>query len=104
MLLIENALRSLQGRAVDLPLARTDPDRTQAIIQEVIAAHPEDYAAPDGWQEQAVRALVEIVPPPQKGLLDELLTPKFIQGSQPPAPAAAAAPETSGREHKRLGF
>ena len=86
------------------PLARADPDRTQAIIQEVIAAHPEDYAAPDGWQEQAVRALVEIVPPPQKGLLDELLTPKFIQGSQPPAPAAAAAPETSGREHKRLGF
>ena len=34
----------------------------QALIREVIAAHPEDYARPDGWQEQAVAALVELVP------------------------------------------
>jgi len=44
----------------------------QALIREVIAAHPEDYARPDGWQEQVVAALVELVPLAYWQMLSEL--------------------------------
>jgi len=54
------------------PLNPGDPGRVQALIREVIAAHPEDYARPDGWQEQAVAALVELVPFAYRQMLSEL--------------------------------
>ena len=44
------------------PLVRADPARVQALIREVIAAHPTEYAPAEGWQERAVDALTQIVP------------------------------------------
>lgn len=44
------------------PLGRGNPARVQALIREVIAAHPEEYASAEGWQERAVDALTQIVP------------------------------------------
>ena len=47
----------------------------QAIIREVIAAHPEDYAQSGDWQEQAVDAITNLVPRKLRPLLSELLAP-----------------------------
>ena len=44
------------------PLGRGNPERVQALIREVIAAHPDEYASAEGWQERAVDALTQIVP------------------------------------------
>jgi hypothetical protein len=44
------------------PLGRGNPARVQAVIREVIAAHPDEYASAEGWQERAVDALTQIVP------------------------------------------
>ncbi len=44
------------------PLGRGEPERVQALIREVIAAHPDEYASAEGWQERAVDALTQIVP------------------------------------------
>jgi len=44
------------------PLGRSNPARVQALIREVIAAHPDEYASAEGWQERAVDALTQIVP------------------------------------------
>jgi len=57
------------------PIARTDTQRVQAIIREVIAAHPEDYAQSGDWQEQAVDAITNLVPRKLRPLLSELLAP-----------------------------
>lgn len=63
------------------PLPRADPGRVNALIREVIAAHPEIYAPGDGWQEDVVRTMEGIVPYNARGLLDKLLTPKSEFGS-----------------------
>ncbi len=57
------------------PIASTNPERVQAMIHEVIAAHPEDYAQPEDWQEQAVAAISNLVPRKHRPLLSELLAP-----------------------------
>ncbi|MGD9091558.1 MAG: type IV secretory system conjugative DNA transfer family protein [Anaerolineales bacterium] len=57
------------------PLQPPDVARVQAIVREVIAAHPTSYAQADGWQEDVVRALEGIVPYSARGLLGKLLTP-----------------------------
>lgn len=57
------------------PIASTSSERVQAIIREVIAAHPEDYAQSEDWQEQAVAAITNLVPRKLRPLLSELLTP-----------------------------
>ncbi len=57
------------------PIASTNPKRVQAVIREVIAAHPEDYAQPEDWQEQAVAAISNLVPRKHRPLLSELLAP-----------------------------
>jgi hypothetical protein len=94
------------------PLPGADAQRTQTFIREVITAHPQDYASPDGWQEQAVRALTGLVPPKFRGLLSELLTPSNVVahlatkdgfdaplgGEETPAPAAETV------DKRRLGF
>jgi hypothetical protein len=94
------------------PLPGADAQRTQAFIREVIVAHPQDYASPDGWQEQAVRALTGLVPPKFRGLLSELLAPSNVVahlatkdgfdaplgGEETPAPAAETV------DKRRLGF
>jgi hypothetical protein len=81
------------------PLAPGDPGRVQALIREVIAAHPQDYAPADGWQEQAVAALVELVPFAYQQLLSELFVPTDGgRGGERNTPT----PETP--DHRRLGF
>jgi hypothetical protein len=81
------------------PLHPGDPGRVQALIREVIAAHPQDYAPADGWQEQAVAALVELVPFAYQQLLSELFVPTDGgRGGERNVPA----PETP--DHRRLGF
>jgi hypothetical protein len=80
------------------PLRPGDPRRVQGLIREVIAAHPHDYARPDGWQEQAVAALVDLVPFAYQQMLSELFVPTGGGGAERSAPA----PETPDR--RRLGF
>lgn len=55
------------------PLARADPARVQALIREVIAAHPADYAPAEGWQARTVQALSGIVEERYQGMLSEAL-------------------------------
>jgi hypothetical protein len=43
------------------PLIRPDPVRVQALIREVIGAHPEDYIAGDEWQEKSVAMLTSMI-------------------------------------------
>jgi hypothetical protein len=57
------------------PIARADPDQVQALIREVIEAHPQDYAAGEGWQENVVQTMEGIVPYAARGLLGQLLVP-----------------------------
>jgi hypothetical protein len=63
------------------PLDPGDPARVQALIREVISAHPGDYASPNGWQEQAVAALVDLVPFAYQRLLSELFVPTGSGGA-----------------------
>lgn len=51
------------------PIDRTDPERVQRIIREVIREHPEDYLSPDGWQDRVVDSLAQIVPEKMRGIL-----------------------------------
>jgi len=78
------------------PLNPGDPARVQALIREVIAAHPHDYASPDGWQEQAVAALVDLVPFAYRQLLSELFVATDRGGG------GSAVPEVP--DSRRLGF
>jgi sugar (pentulose or hexulose) kinase len=71
----------------------------QALIREVIAAHHQDYAPANGWQEQAVAALVELVPFSYQQLLSELFIP--TDGGRR-VERDAAPPEAPDR--RRLGF
>jgi hypothetical protein len=81
------------------PLNPGDPARVQALIREVIAAHHQDYAPANGWQEQAVAALVELVPFSYQQLLSELFIP--TDGGRR-VERDAAPPEAPDR--RRLGF
>ncbi|MEJ2708925.1 MAG: type IV secretory system conjugative DNA transfer family protein [Anaerolineales bacterium] len=80
------------------PLSPGDPGRVQSLIREVIAAHPQDYAPADGWQEQTVAALSELVPFAYQQMLSELFAPTDGgRGGEQQAP-----PEMPDR--RRLGF
>ena len=55
------------------PMKRPDPARVQALIREVIGAHPDDYISGDGWQEQSVNMLKNMIASPTyQGYLSEL--------------------------------
>jgi hypothetical protein len=82
------------------PLAPGDSGRVRDLIREVIAAHPADYAPADGWQAQAVSALVDLVPFAYRQLLSELFVP--TDGSR--AGAGASAPAAEKPDTRRLGF
>jgi len=85
------------------PLPRSDPVRVQALIREVIAAHPDDYAPGDGWQDNVVQAMEGIVPHTARGLLGQLLTPNLgIEN-----PVGKEAGKVQGGKHndrRRLGW
>ena len=88
------------------PLVSVDPQQIQSLVRDVIAAHPEDYASPDGWQERAVRALTGLVPPNRRGLLSELLTPS-VEGFAAPTETErgeAVAERSQEVDRRRLGF
>ena len=57
------------------PLPRANPERVQSLIREETDAHPESYAAADGWQDDMVRTMEGIVPVASRGLLNKLLAP-----------------------------
>jgi hypothetical protein len=60
---------------VDYP-PRPDQARVQSLVQEVIATHPADYEPAGDWQANAVQVLQKLVPPKQRGMLDQLFVPK----------------------------
>ena len=55
------------------PLPRADSGRVRALMEEVFAAHADEYLPMDGWQERAAHSLRGMLPPSTAGLLDELL-------------------------------
>ncbi len=61
------------------PLIKPNPVAIQALIREVIAAHPEDYVLPEETAENAVSALVQMIPKSQQGLLSITLAAEIEQ-------------------------
>ena len=55
------------------PLPRADSGRVRTLMEEVFAAHADEYLPLDGWQERAANSLRGMLPPSTAGLLDELL-------------------------------
>ena len=90
------------------PLTSTNPVRVQRLVREVIAAHPDDYVSPDGWQENAVRALQGLLESPaHQQLLSELLSPAWGFSAAPNAPPQGTAPpnvQQPPADNRRLGF
>jgi hypothetical protein len=84
------------------PLPRADPERVGAIIREVIAAHADIYASGDGWQENVVRTMKDIVPYSARGLLDKLLTPNPEFGS--PSDEKGLTSSQGQDDGRRLGW
>lgn len=83
------------------------------MVREVIAAHPDDYVSPEGWQENAVRAMQGLLESPaHQQLLSELLSPAWglapnaSTGSAQAAPPQGAAPNNQQppADNRRLGF
>ena len=81
------------------PLPRADSTRVRALIEEVIAAHPNDYLPADGWQDNASTVLADMLPAALSKLLDEFLAVRIEEQNNTqihqPAPQA---------DDRRLGF
>jgi hypothetical protein len=72
------------------PLPRADSGRVNALMQEVFAAHADEYLPLDGWQERAAHSLRGMLPPSVAHLLDELLAARIARKEASvtqPAPA-----------------
>ncbi|MBI5933807.1 MAG: TraM recognition domain-containing protein [Chloroflexi bacterium] len=61
------------------PLPRADAERVKALMEEVFAAHANEYQPMDGWQERAARSLRGMLPPSVANLLDELLAARLAR-------------------------
>ena len=85
------------------PLPRADSAQVEALIREIIAAHPEDYASGDGWQDNVVRAMEGIVPHTARGLLDKLLTPN-LEIEKPSGEESKRTPSDEHSNRRRLGW
>lgn len=59
------------------PLPRANAGRVSGLMQEVFAAHAEEYFPLDGWQEKASRSLRNMLPPALASLLDEFLAARL---------------------------
>jgi len=81
------------------PLPRADSTRVRALIEEVIAAHPNDYLPADGWQEQASKVLEDMLPAALSKLLDEFLAVRIEE--QHKTQIRQPAPQ---EDERRLGF
>ena len=94
------------------PLKRPEPARVQALIREVIGAHPEDYVSGDGWQEQSVNMLKSMIANPiYQSYLSELFRglpkdsqPMERQDRAEMEKAQGIVPEAPPPDDRRLGF
>jgi hypothetical protein len=94
------------------PLKRPDPARVQKLIREVIRAHPDDYVRGDGWQEQAVAMLTEMIEnPTYKSYLGVLFSgdpsdnqPVGKQDSAKPQKGKDKKTESLAEDARNLGF
>jgi hypothetical protein len=82
------------------PLVRADAQRVNRLIRDVIEAHGEDYVLADDWQKRGVRALRDMLPITEQGLLDAALKTRRAQTKQLTSEMEQAYDET----HRRLGF
>jgi len=85
------------------PLLRADSARVEALMREIIAAHPEDYASGEGWQDQVVRAMEGLAPHTARGLLGKLLTPN-PEIEQLTVREAGEKPDSGRSDRRRLGW
>jgi hypothetical protein len=93
-------------------MKRPEPARVQALIREVIGAHPEDYVSGDGWQEQSVNMLKSMIANPiYQSYLSELFRglpndrePMERQDRAEMEKAQGIVPEAPSPDDRRLGF
>jgi hypothetical protein len=81
------------------PLPRAVALRVRALIEEVIAAHPNDYLPATGWPEKASTELADMLPTALSKLLDEFLAVRIEEQSN--TQIRQPAPQEDDR---RLGF
>jgi hypothetical protein len=60
-------------------LKSSERDDVQAIIREVIGAHPEDYMLATNWEEGAMGAIEKMIPPGSRLLLQEAMNPDLAR-------------------------
>ncbi len=80
------------------PLPRADGARVRALIEEVIASHPNEYLPADGWQEKASKVLEDMLPAALARLLDEFLAVRIENQN-----TKVSQPEPQ-MDDRRLGF
>ena len=81
------------------PLASANPKRVSRLIDEVIAAHPDDYAPVEERGQNIVDALLKLLPPSQQAMLG------FALGEDDKTAAAMIEKATpSSTEDDRLGL
>jgi len=78
------------------PIPRANQQRVQALIDEVIETHPDDYAPPQERGQNAVDALMRLLPPGQQAALGFALAEDGA--------TAAELIEKAGDENDRLGL
>ena len=79
------------------PLPRANIARVNALIDEVIEAHPDDYAPVEERGQNIVDALIRLLPPSQQALLGFAL-------AEDDEAAARLVSETTRRDDDRLGL
>ena len=80
------------------PLPRADSDRVKTLMEEVFAAHADEYLPMDGWQERAAHSLRGMLPPSTAHLLDELLAARLARKD------ASVSQPVPAEDPLRLGF
>ena len=65
------------------PLIQPVQDNVQKLIREAIDTHPADYIIPDAAENNMVRAMLEMIPPNKRNLLDIALASDFTEKRKP---------------------
>ncbi len=61
------------------PLGKSKRENVQAVIREVIGAHPEDYVFTSHWEQGAMGAIEKLIPPGSRLLLQEAMNPNLAR-------------------------
>jgi len=61
------------------PLEKSNREDVQALIRDVIQAHPEDYVFATDWEEGAMGAIEKMIPPGSRLLLQEAINPDLAR-------------------------